>query len=290
MIMIKYVNGNTNVELFDDGTKIRTYAGNPAPEFPESIDVKITDFCDQCCPYCHEQSDSMGNHGDLDRLFNVISELPAGVEMAIGGGNPLAHPNLVKLLIKLKDSGFISNITVNQNHLYKDMKLIDNLINQKLVYGIGVSIVNNNFGNIRFSDNMVFHLIAGISDIRIIDELLKLSTKIPKILVLGYKRFGRGSDYYNVSVEENINIWYRNISRYIGKCILCFDNLAIAQLNIRRLFTDRGWDLFYMGDDFQFSMYLDAVKGQYATSSRSSDRVNFDDCSLIEFFNGEHFL
>ena len=289
MTMVKYVNGNINVELFDDGTKIRTYTDNPAPEFPENIDVKITNFCDQCCPYCHEQSDNKGNHGDLERLFNVISALPAGVEIAIGGGNPLAHPDLIGLLVRLKEKGFIANITVNQNHLHKDVKLVNDLINQKLVYGVGVSIVNSNLDNIKLSDNMVFHFIVGINDIKIIDELLKLY-KIPKILVLGYKRFGRGSDYYNVSVEENINIWYRNISRYIGKCILCFDNLAIAQLNIRRLFTDRGWDLFYMGDDFQFSMYLDAVKGQYATSSRSSDRVNFDDCSLIEFFNGEHFL
>jgi len=289
MTMVKYVNGNINVELFDDGTKIRTYTDNPAPEFPESIDVKITNFCDQCCPYCHEQSDSMGDHGDLDRLFNIISPLPSGIELAIGGGNPLAHPDLIDLLVRLKEKGFIANITVNQNHLHKDVKLVNDLINQKLVYGVGVSIVNSNLDNIKLSDNTVFHLIAGINDVKIIDELLKLY-KIPKILVLGYKRFGRGSNYYNEMIEENINTWYRNISRYIGKCILCFDNLAITQLNIKRLFTNQGWDLFYMGDDFQFSMYLDAVKGQYATSSRSSDRVNFDDCSLIEFFNGEHFL
>ena len=72
--------------------------------------------------------------------------------------------------------------------------------------------------------------------------------------------------------------------KYIGKTILSFDNLAIEQLNIKRLFTDQGWNDFYMGDDFSFTMYIDAVKQEYAQTSRSKKRTKFENCSLIEYF------
>ena len=43
----KYKNGNYYVRLFDDGTKERfTLEDEFIPSFPESIDLKITDYCD----------------------------------------------------------------------------------------------------------------------------------------------------------------------------------------------------------------------------------------------------
>src|ERR1035437_2383469 len=90
-----YKNGNTIVTIFNDGTKIREYNDIPEIIHPESIDIKITNYCDMGCFYCHESSTTNGVHADLDKLLKVINELPAGVELAIGGGNPLSHPNLV---------------------------------------------------------------------------------------------------------------------------------------------------------------------------------------------------
>ena len=42
-----------------------------------------------------------------------------------------------------------------------------------------------------------------------------------------------------------------------------------------------------MGDDFCFTMYIDAVKQEYAPTSRSKDRISFNDCSLLEYFTVE---
>lgn len=52
----KYQNGNTTVIIMNDGTKIREYENAPEILHPESIDVKITDYCDMGCAYCHESS------------------------------------------------------------------------------------------------------------------------------------------------------------------------------------------------------------------------------------------
>lgn len=51
----RYKNGNFNVVLFNDGTKIReTDADEFIPDFAESMDIKICDRCDIGCKFCHE--------------------------------------------------------------------------------------------------------------------------------------------------------------------------------------------------------------------------------------------
>ncbi len=45
---MEYQNGNYIMRILEDGTKIRL-SDNPIPEYPESIDVKITNKCDGGC-------------------------------------------------------------------------------------------------------------------------------------------------------------------------------------------------------------------------------------------------
>ena len=286
--MIKYSNGNTTVTILEDGTKIREWDGDAELYFPESIDVKISDYCDLGCSWCHESSTTSGKHGDLDKLFQVLFELPAGIELAIGGGNPLSHPNLTPFLYKLKEKGFIVNLTVNQGHLKPFFSMLEFLIKEDLVKGIGISITSNNFKYVEMlkglTDHVVYHVIAGVNKVEIIDTLMNVGNPC-KVLVLGYKKFGFGVQYHNTEIDNEIRRWYMSLPKYIGKCLLSFDNLAIEQLNIKRLFTSQGWDRFFMGEDFSHSMYIDAVKQQYAPTSRSSERKSFKDYTLLKYFN-----
>jgi len=281
-----YHNGNTQVSILSDGTKIREYEGLPVISHPESIDVKITDYCDMGCAYCHESSTTAGVHADLDKLLDVLSELPAGVELAIGGGNPLSHPELVPFLQELKARGIIANITVNQGHLKTFQDMLVYLIKDDLVKGVGISIANNNFTYVKplleITNNIVYHLIAGVNKIEVIDKLIALGNC--KVLILGYKLFGFGVNFHSPSVDAELKRWYKKLPSLVGQCTMSFDNLAIEQLKVRRLFTDTGWAKFYMGDDFCFTMYIDAVKQEYAPTSRSKNRKPFSQHSLIEYF------
>ncbi len=285
-ILSSYQNGNTFVEIYEDGTKIREYEGVPSPIFPESIDVKITNFCDLECKYCHENSSRTGIHGNLSKLLETIKCLPSGVELAIGGGNPLSHPYLILFLKALKYESLIANITVNQLHLKKYRELLEYLITENLVKGVGISIVNDNFSPIlpllKLTNNIVYHVIVGINDIGVLDKLIKL--KNCKVLILGYKEWGRGIEYFGEPIKKSIREWYRYIANYLGKCVLSFDNLAIEQLNLQRLFTKEGWNQFYMGDDFSFTMYIDGVRQEFSETSRSKERVGFEEMSLLNYF------
>lgn len=183
-LLHKYTNGNTVVSIYDDGTKIRECPDGVVakPVHPESMDIKITNRCDGGCKWCHEKSNPSGLHADLDRLLDVIKGLPAGVEVALGGGNPLTHPRLMPFLNALKNRGLIANMTINQKHFKQYHGTIHQIVSEGLIKGIGVSYSNEDYLKdinpiMSLTNNMVFHIEKRIK----IDYLNKRKHTILKI-------------------------------------------------------------------------------------------------------------
>ncbi|NBP05736.1 MAG: radical SAM protein [Bacteroidetes bacterium] len=142
-ILYRYKNGNYFVSILEDGTKIREANDDKLiADFPESLDIKITNYCDAGCSYCHEKSTIAGKHGDLDKAFDILKVLPAGTELAIGGGDPMSHPDLEKFLIKLKNNNYIANITINEKHLDRYEAILLDFENRGLIKAIGISFCN----------------------------------------------------------------------------------------------------------------------------------------------------
>lgn len=273
------------MSLFSDGTKIRaTEAEEFKPEFPESLDVKITNKCDLNCAYCHERSVATGKHCDPDNLLEVLSGLPAGVELALGGGNPLEHPDLVPLLKKLKALGFVCNITANGRHLggvSEYNSVLNVLVEEGLVHGIGVTWVKGGPNDYKInSKNVVAHLVMGVLNV---EDIVQAQERFGKVLLLGYKQYGRGTRYYSERVEQRIDALRRALGDLMPRSLMSFDNLAIKQLDLQTLLPSSVWDEFYMGDDGTFTMYYDAVNDEYAPSS-TCPRVNANHVSVYEYF------
>lgn len=280
-----YVNGGVGVIVKYDGTKIR-YIDGP-PELPESIDLKITDYCDAGCLYCHESSTTRGKHGNTDTILEIIDQMIPGTELAIGGGNPLSHPDIVEILSYCKEKGVIANITVNEFHL--DDLLSDESWNIRcnIEGGIGISLSKNpNIDKLKQLNDghrhVVFHLIHRVHK-ESLCLLLAKKFEIPKVLILGYKEFGFGVKYKKDN-DINLNEYYlgRNscglafTNKYLRRSIdFSFDNLALEQLNVKdwmiknEWMSQEEWNKRYMGDDGKFTMYIDAVKKHFAVSSTS---------------------
>lgn len=276
-----YKNGNyyTAIDL-NDGTKIRKTKENKfVPAFAESIDIKITNKCNMNCPMCHEGSAENGKHGDIMNE-KFIDTLHAYQEIAIGGGDITTHPDLIPFLQKLKDRKVIANITVNQIHFEQKQDLIKKLVDEKLIYGLGVSLVNPTekfISLVKQYPNAVIHVINGIlkpSDIE------ALQNNNLKMLILGYKQLRRGTDWYAEDHENIIvrQMWLKeNIGNIYDKFkVVSFDNLAIEQLDMRRFFTDKEWEEFYMGDDGNFTYYIDMVERKFAKSSTAPMDKRYD--------------
>lgn len=266
-----YKNGNFTTKLFSDGTKIReTEDDEFIPDFAENMDIKISNYCDMGCNFCHEGSTKNGKHGDiLNQKF--IETLHPYQEVALGGGDATSHPDLIPFLHKLKDRKVIVNMTVNQQHFEQKQELIKKLVDEKLIYGLGVSLVNPTdefISLIQQYPNAVIHVINGIlkpSDVEM------LSDKNLKMLILGYKQLRRGGEWYSED-HENITVKQMWLKENLGGIInnfkvVSFDNLAIEQLEVQRLMSKEEWDEFYMGDDSEFTYFIDMVEKKFAKNS-----------------------
>lgn len=424
-LISSYKNGNTRVSIFEDGTKIRKYDGEAKPDYPESIDIKISNFCDlsEFCKWClvpgtqitfmdgnslskkniedikkgdkvlsydvykketfidevevlyvrdvneiiyvieteegneieitgnheifienkgwivasevevgdvilfkdnafseiksitkkeyngkvynfgtkvlhnyfandilvhncHEASDKQGKHANLDNFNFLLEQLPPGAELAIGGGNPLSHPNILSFLEKAKDNGIICNMTVNELHLKPFKTLITKLLKEELIKGLGITYSGKKKKELEYfcklSNNIVFHVIMGVHELSCLDEIQKYSNKV---LILGYKEFRKGKTFHSEEVERKKYQWYIRLPLYFDKMILSFDNLSINQLNLKRWFTDKSWNEFFMGEDGTHSMYIDAVSDSFRVSSTGNKHYPIENRNIKEIFS-----
>ena len=281
---VRYQNGNYTVTIdTKTGTKIRENDLDFfRADFPESMDIKICNKCDLGCPMCHENSTKDGAIGDI-MSESFIDKLHPYTELAIGGGNPLEHPDLVPFLEKCKRLNLIPSMTVNQVHFMKNRNFLKDLVEQKLIYGLGVSLVrvtNDFIDSLKEFPNAVIHVINGLVNPL---ELEVLSGEGLKILILGYKQFRRGEKLYQEQgelIEEGKTWLYKKLPQIINEGwfeVVSFDNLAIKQLEAERLMSNEDWEQFFMGDDGSATMYVDMVNREFAKSSTSTERYPIED-------------
>lgn len=283
----KYKNGNYFVRLYDDGTKIRE---NELDFFEcdtvESMDIKITNKCDRNCKMCHENSTVDGKHADI-LSYSFLDQLHPYCELAIGGGNPLEHPDLEIFLQKCKYRKHIPNMTINQVHFEKEFDRIKQYCDEKLIYGLGVSLVKVTpefIEKIKQIPTAVIHVINGLVSR---EDLIALAHNNLKILILGYKEVRRGKQLYSINSNEiemkkqilkellpmiKDGLWFKVIS---------FDNLALKQLEVQKLLSQEEWDRFYMGDDgldgqqTSATFFCDLVERKFAKNSCASEEERY---------------
>lgn len=285
--------------------------------FPDSIDLKITNKCSWGCPFCHESSIPTGKTMDLEKTKEILSQLPkVPIEIAIGGGNVLdCFHELSELTKWLNERGNKVRITLNSKDLCRKMKdpgaeeILDYLNTD--IDSIGISL--GSFSDYRKEGNgkeyewfssdeerkkkksesiiwnelytpfIVYHIIAGVYPLEDLRKLANAS-ETSSILILGYKQWGRAKD----TEIPDLTGWKEEIESIIseGAKIKCigFDNLACEQLGIRDILGEDSWKVCYMGDEGTCSMYIDAVNGMYARTSRSPERVSWDKVSLLDYY------
>lgn len=292
-----YKNGNYEVSISPiTGTKIRDNHRDDNlfdAEFPECADICITSYCDRGCPFCYVSSGENGRDAPFDEMKPTLDTFRPWTEVALGGGSPILHKELVKILEFFKTKNVLPSITVHWKHFEEKFPFLMDMCKNGLLYGVGVSassyredvsrlIVKNRF------NNAVIHTIAGITGAA---DMSKYAEAGNKILILGYKNMGRGKKdetEYGRDIQTKIDelkTWLAAAIRDKSfNNVVSFDNLALKQLDIKNLLTEDQWNESYMGDDgvdgklTSASMYIDFVN---KTFSRNSVNANKHDIGNI---------
>lgn len=325
---ITYQNGNYTVTINkNNGTQIRETL-NPddtefLPEFPDHMDVKISNRCKYGCKMCHEKSVPDGElskliipiehqiekpegMNDFDFYHRFFKTLTPGTELALGGGAVTEHPDLEKFLVLLNERGILANITVNIREYKDNEEFINKLVQENLVKGVGVSWNDymttsesmRLWKRILKNPRVVIHVIAGLINTVTFSEFLSELEQdgiIPKMLVLGYKNYGRAEQIWNENSDEckkdisDFGEWLSNNHNRFK--LISFDNLALQQLDLIKLgiATQKDFDEGYQGDDKSISSasgYVDLVKEEFAISSTSKERFKLDkDMNIKSIFS-----
>jgi hypothetical protein len=173
---------------------------------------------------------------------------------------------------------------------------VASLVDEKLIYGIGVSweqVYTMNPKAVElFLDratkipNLVIHVINGLVNDTNMELFIEYGLKV---LVLGYKEVRRGigfAEKHETQIAHRKNKMSENILSYCKDLKVCsFDNLAIKQLSIEKKLGKEVWDKFYMGDDGQFTMYVDMVNREYSMSSTSDKRKRIANKAITDIFS-----
>ena len=257
---VHYINGNYQVKIKKDGTKVRTcFEKEFKAKRPETIDVNLSNYCENNCDYCYLAATKDGASADTknDEFFSTI---PPYTELAVNFFNK--KELLVKNLEFFKSKKFITNLTIHFLDFLKNKEFLKELQKKELIYGLGVSVTNE-IRTTEFDDfdNVVFHTIAGITSLEVFEQL-----KSKKVLILGFKQKGKTlkTEIPNLLIlkkelkERFLNDWFE---------VLTFDNLALEQLKTQELIPKKNWYRFYLGTEGSTSFYYDAVSKKAFRSS-----------------------
>lgn len=288
MSLVKsYRNGTYRVQInTETGTKYFFGDDLSGPDFPDSIDLKITDHCLCGCPFCYEGSSPRGQHADpkvIEEMFSCLPKEP--IEVAIGGGDPLDHIFLGDIIEFLSDRGHIVNMTVSIFDIGR------NIQNAKNISGLGISLGSADPLEIPYIiephewKQTVWHAIAGITPLETITKLLD---RDERVLVLGYKNMGRAHSMETPDLRP-YEIFFKSRIHSGKPGILSFDELGVQQLRLSGTLLQNQWDLVWLGPEFSHSMFIDAVTGKFYPSSMERDNgVSWETQTILSYFKENH--
>lgn len=300
----EYQNGDFIVEIYDDGTKQRkTHVpiATAKAAFPDSIDIKITNFCDKACIDYAENSVCAGNIANIIHN-NLITDIKPYTEVSIIDCNPLAHPALVKFIEDLSAKHIDVNLTINQKLLVDDINnvgIVYELVAKRLIRCLTIPLTDSTDTSLcplrKVFSNIIVEVVNGIVTST---ELDNLSNHDLSLMIVGFnKKVRTGCIRYNdhgidnATIEANVKMLKdrllsmpENAFKTIG-----FDIIAAEQLNVKDLLnvTD-----YYIHDDGKHSMYIDFVAGEYSKLNTDvyKQKIPVTTTTLSELFNLCHYV
>jgi MoaA/NifB/PqqE/SkfB family radical SAM enzyme len=170
---------------------------------PETLDISITDWCDFGCTYCYQDSTARQKHAPKSIIETVLKSFAhAPYQIAIGGGEPTAHPDLPEMLFRARELGTVPNYTT-AGHLFRQ-DVID--ATNEVCGGIamtfhahrGIAWFEEHYARLRkaLRVQVNVHVIADCDVAKNIDLLVDLQKKVGLlnvVLLAYYPDVGRGT-------------------------------------------------------------------------------------------------
>ncbi|MBI4702467.1 MAG: radical SAM protein [Deltaproteobacteria bacterium] len=187
---------------------------------PTLVDFQITERCTLGCPHCYASAVPEGEHVARGDIELVLRELRRNgvTQIALGGGEPLAHPDLAPVLELCHGCNLVPSLTTSG--LLLDRDLLAALRSYCGAVALSLEGVGEQFSRRRhmsfgvFTERLERLLDAGIATVLQVtlsrenfaqlDEIVRFCLGYPAlygVVFLAYKEVGRGRGYHRVLAE-----------------------------------------------------------------------------------------
>ena len=258
--------------------------GEPTPEFPELIDLRITNKCEHGCPFCFMDSNARDKHADFKQLTQLIYSIEKQTEFSIGGGNVLLYPDFQRLVARIHDKGHIVNVTINVKDcgtILTDKELFNTFMNY--VDGIGVSVFNENdvetFKKFfyEFTDKnekyphalkyMAMHVVPEYIGFENANKIVKAAQeKYHNVLLLGYKNVGRGKNAQHKKFTD------KEIKELFAGAYCLSVDTTFARTYKKAISETFETRYTLTENEGEFSMYIDGISMNAYKSSHETEK------------------
>jgi radical SAM protein with 4Fe4S-binding SPASM domain len=276
----------------------KSFNENPykAP-IPELVDISISNHCSKNCSFCYRKSipnNSFMSVEDYKFILESLNDKRWGniFQVALGGGEPLEHPNIVELLQVTREFRIIPNFTTNAIYITKEIAS-----NIKLFVG-AVAISFQNIQEIQISKAHLFfeqniktniHYLLSRNSIKQGIEILEgkynnLLEGYNSIIFLTFKPTGRGTKDLCIELNDDLKNFCRLIDHNRCALKIGFDSCFMPML---MHFTKTTIDFIEPCECAFFSAYIDENLNVKPCSFSNYDRdiFNLRENSFYDIWN-----
>lgn len=183
---------------------------------PELVDISISNHCSKACSFCYRNSTKNNSFITLKEYNYILDSLQHPkwgnvFQIAIGGGEPLEHPNFIEIINATHTRNIVPNFTTNGD-------LIDNTVAKEINSKVGAvaiscqNIEELNTGKIdvlsKYGIKTNIHFLLNSDTLQQAINILrgqynKSLTKINAIIFLTYKPCGRADESKTLSLNDD---------------------------------------------------------------------------------------
>ncbi|OPX43384.1 cyclic pyranopterin monophosphate synthase [Ruminiclostridium hungatei] len=260
--------------------------------WPELADISISNHCSKGCDFCYRDSKEDNSFMTIGQYEKVLAGLQherwgTVFQVALGGGEPLEHPDFKKIIQATCDRGIVANFTTNGERLNEDIvgflrgKIGALAISAARIDQIDTGILRLLAGN-EIRTNLHFILdnrsiAQGIDMLRgKYNDILK---HVNSVIFLTYKPKGRAQADKCLELDSNLRMFLNLVNKNKCSCSVGFDACFVPLLMKH---TEVNVDCIDSCECGFFSVYIDENMNVKPCSFASDDSYSFNlnDCDF----------
>lgn len=235
--------------------------------WPELADISISNHCTKGCDFCYRDSKNNNSFMPVEQYEKVLEALHSErwgyvFQVALGGGEPLEHPEFCEIINKTHERGIIANFTTNGVHLNENtVRFLKGKVGALAISATNMEEVSPDILPALFESGIKtnIHFILNNESIHYAIKILRGKYNerlkyVNGIIFLTYKPRGRADPGKCLKPDTKMHDFLKLVNNSKCKCSVGFDACFVPPL---MKYTDVNVDYIDSCECGFFSVYVD---------------------------------